>query len=88
MIASGLQVEWTHDLNDLKGQLNDDWGVKRRAGPLGWLATWAIDGRYPSEGLADAALSDAVDAVRLATQALDSVRDDLMSRGFLREAGK
>ena len=82
MIASGQQVERSHDLNDLRDRLADNWGVKGRAERLGWLSTWEVDGRYPGEGLLEPSLNDASEAVRLALIALDAIEDDLRTRGI------
>lgn len=77
-----LQIDFpkTHDLDALRNLLPDDWQLKDSCPDLADLAEWAVESRYPGNW-PDATDADATAAVEQAAAVVQSVADDLGSRG-------
>ena len=83
-----LQVDFPfiHDLGTLRDGLPPGWRVRDEQIDLSGLADWAVEGRYPGD-VREGTPADAERALGQARAVLESVLEDLTSRGFRTEDG-
>ena len=81
LILEGLEPRRTHDLDDLRNRLPDDWRVKRRMPDLGRLSDYAAESRYPDD-LAPVTAIQSATAVRQAITVVRLVREDFDRHGI------
>jgi HEPN domain-containing protein len=78
-----LQVDFphVHNLETISNLIPDGWSTRIEHPDLGKLTAWAVESRYPGEGI-EPTEADAKAAVRMARAVLDSVERDLTQHGF------
>jgi HEPN domain-containing protein len=81
LILEGIEPRRTHDLDDLRDRLPDDWRVKRRMPELGRLSDYAAESRCPDD-LTPATAIQSATAVRQAIAVVRLVREDFDRRGI------
>ena len=81
LILEGVEPRRTHDLDDLRDRLPDDWRVKRRMPELGRLSDYAAESRYPDDMTPVTAVQSAT-AVRQAIAVVRLVCEDFDRRGI------
>jgi HEPN domain-containing protein len=80
----GVESPKTHDLDNLRNRLPDDWRVKRRSPDLARLSDYAVDSLYPDDISPVTPLQSAT-AVRQAIAVVDAMRQDFQKRGVSTE---
>jgi HEPN domain-containing protein len=81
LILEGIEPRRTHDLDDLRNRLPDDWRVKRRMPNLGRLSDYAAESRYPDDMTPVTAIQSAT-AVRQAIVVVRLVCEDFDRHGI------
>lgn len=81
LILEGVEPRRTHDLDDLRDRLPDDWRVKRRMPELGRLSDYAAESRYPDDMTPVTAVQSAT-AVRQAIAVVRLVCEEFDRRGI------
>ena len=81
LILEGIEPRRTHDLDDLRDRLPDDWRVKRRMPELGRLSDYAAESRYPDDMTPVTAVQSAT-AVRQAIAVVRLVCEEFDRRGI------
>jgi len=82
LVALQIAFPLTHNLDGLRNLLPDEWRIKGEPGDLAPLTFWAIEARYPGDW-PDATPEDAREAVEQAREVVESIKDDLIQRGFI-----
>jgi len=80
LVLSGVDPPRTHDLDDLRNRLPDDWRAKRSPSNLARLSAFATDSRYPDD-IEPVSPIESATAVRQATAVLRIVRADFERHG-------
>ncbi len=80
LVLVGVDPPRTHDLNDLRNRLPNDWRLKRSPADLGRLSAFATDSRYPDD-IRPVSPIESATAVRQAIAVVRVVREDFEHRG-------
>ena len=49
LMLDGARIPFTHDLDALRGQCADRWGIPNEVADLAELTQWGVESRYPGE---------------------------------------
>ena len=81
LVAAGIDPPRTHDLNQLRDRVPEDWRIPGASDDLQLLTGWAAKSRYPN-GLDEFTDDLAAQSIDIAQAIYDAATDELSQRGM------